>query len=90
MKWKFVRWMQQRAQEPATWMGMAMIAVVMGSDPVRAHGMAEAISLIVGGGLVAGGTGRRMLMRRRAVDDGALPECESVVERDLRDGGGMR
>jgi hypothetical protein len=34
---------------------MAMIAVVLGSDPMQAQGFAQAISLIIGGGLVATG-----------------------------------
>ena len=32
-----------------------MIAVVLGSDPMQAQGLAQAISLIIGGGLVATG-----------------------------------
>lgn len=90
MKGKFVRWLQQRAQAPGTWMGMAMIAVVLGSDPVRAHGLAEAISLIVGGGLVAGGRGRRIPGAARGGDEAVLPECAGGDEHDVRGGGGMR
>jgi hypothetical protein len=48
-------WLVARAGEASTWAGLAMIAVVMGSDPMQAHGLAQAISLIVGGGLVATG-----------------------------------
>lgn len=47
------QWMRARVVEPTTWAGMAMIAIVLGSDPMQAHGVAEAVSLIVGGGLVA-------------------------------------
>lgn len=47
------QWLRARGREPSTWAGMAMIAIVLGSDPIRAHGVAEAISLIIGGGLVA-------------------------------------
>lgn len=46
-------WMKLRAREPSTWVGLAMIAVAMGSDPMQAQGIAQAVSLIVGGGLVA-------------------------------------
>lgn len=51
----FLAWLRLRAQEPSTWAGMAMIAVVLGSDPMQAQGLAQAISLIIGGGLVATG-----------------------------------
>lgn len=53
----FFAWAKTRAGEPSTWVGMAMIAVVLGSDPMQAQGLAQAISLIIGGGLVA--TGQR-------------------------------
>jgi len=49
----FVRWALLRLREPSTWAGAAMIAVVLGSDPMQAQGLAQAISLIIGGGLVA-------------------------------------
>ena len=49
----FGRWAVQRVREPSTWAGAAMIAVVLGSDPMQAQGLAQAISLIIGGGLVA-------------------------------------
>jgi hypothetical protein len=48
-------WLRLRLGEGSTWVGLAMIAVVMGSDPMQAYGLAQAISLIVGGGLVATG-----------------------------------
>lgn len=48
-------WLRLRLGEGSTWVGMAMIAVVLGSDPMQAYGLAQAISLIVGGGLVATG-----------------------------------
>jgi hypothetical protein len=48
-------WLRLRLGEGSTWVGMAMIAVVLGSDPMQAYGLAQAISLIVGGGLVANG-----------------------------------
>lgn len=50
-----VAWVRMRVAEPSTWVGMAMIAVALGRDPTEAHGMAQAISLIVGGGLVGVG-----------------------------------
>ncbi len=59
--WQWLRqgaafaWLRQRLTERSTWVGLAMIAVVLGSDPMQAHGLAQAISLIVGGGLVATG-----------------------------------
>lgn len=46
-------WLKTRVREPSTWVGLSMIAVAMGSDPMQAEGVAQAISLIVGGGLVA-------------------------------------
>lgn len=46
------QWLRARGREPSTWAGLAMIAIVFGSDPMRAHGVAEALSLIIGGGLV--------------------------------------
>lgn len=51
----FLNWLRLRATESSTWVGLAMIAVVLGSDPMQAHGLAQAISLILGGGLVANG-----------------------------------
>lgn len=51
----FARWARLRLGESSTWVGFAMIAVVLGSDPMQAHGLAQAISLIIGGGLVATG-----------------------------------
>ena len=51
----FLAWAKTRVSEPSTWVGLSMIAVVMGSDPMQAQGVAQAISLIIGGGLVATG-----------------------------------
>jgi hypothetical protein len=48
-------WLRLRLSEGSTWVGLAMVAVVMGSDPMQAYGLAQAVSLIVGGGLVAAG-----------------------------------
>lgn len=48
-------WAKTRVSEPSTWVGLSMIAVVLGSDPMQAQGLAQAISLIIGGGLVATG-----------------------------------
>lgn len=48
-------WLKMRARESSTWAGLAMIAVALGSDPVAAHGVAQAVSLIIGGGLVTAG-----------------------------------
>jgi hypothetical protein len=48
-------WLRMRLGEGSTWVGLGMIAVVLGSDPMQAYGLAQAISLIVGGGLVASG-----------------------------------
>ena len=50
-----IGWLRMRLGEGSTWAGLAMIAVVLGSDPMQAYGLAQAISLIVGGGLVASG-----------------------------------
>lgn len=56
MSWgAFLKWLRLRAAESSTWVGFAMIAVVLGSDPMQANGLAQAISLIIGGGLVANG-----------------------------------
>jgi hypothetical protein len=51
----FLAWAAMRAREASTWVGLAMIAMIFGSDPQSATGIAQAISLIVGGGLVAAG-----------------------------------
>jgi hypothetical protein len=51
----FLAWLRLRLGEPSTWTGFAMIAVVLGSDPMQANSLAQAISLIIGGGLVAAG-----------------------------------
>lgn len=51
----FLAWMRLRASEPSTWAGLAVIAVVLGSDPMQAHAVVQAVSLIIGGGLVASG-----------------------------------
>lgn len=48
-------WLKLRARESSTWAGLAMIAVALGSDPMAAHGVAQAVSLIIGGGLVTVG-----------------------------------
>lgn len=48
-------WLKLRIAEPSTWTGLAMIAVVLGSDPMQAHSLGQALSLILGGGLVASG-----------------------------------
>lgn len=48
-------WLQQRARESSTWVGLAMIAITIGSDPLQAMHLAQAISFIVGGGLIASG-----------------------------------
>lgn len=50
-----VAWLKLRARESSTWAGLAMIAVALGSDPLAAHGVAQAVSLIIGGGLVTAG-----------------------------------
>ncbi len=52
---QFLCWLRQRAGEGSTWMGLAMIAVTVGSDPLQAMHLAQAISFIVGGGLIASG-----------------------------------
>lgn len=54
----FLAWAKTRVSEPSTWVGLSMIAVVLGSDPMQAQGMAQAVSLIIGGGLVATGRPR--------------------------------
>ena len=54
----FLAWAKTRVSEPSTWVGMAMIAVVLGSDPMQAQGLVQAISLIIGGGLMATGQPR--------------------------------
>jgi hypothetical protein len=48
-------WLRMRIRESSTWVGLAMIAVVLGSDPMQAQGLAQAISLVIGGGLVSFG-----------------------------------
>ena len=48
-------WARLRLTESSTWVGFATIAVVLGSDPMQAQGLAQAISLIIGGGLVTVG-----------------------------------
>lgn len=60
MKWNYKivignvwDWALARLREGSTWAGLAMIAVVLGSDPMRTFDIAEAISLIIGGGLIA-------------------------------------
>ncbi|MCG2839769.1 hypothetical protein L6Q21_02080 [Sandaracinobacter sp. RS1-74] len=55
----FAAWLKTRVREPSTWVGLATIAVVLGSDPMQAQGLVQAISLIVGGGLVATGEAGR-------------------------------
>lgn len=52
---KVVRWVKTRMGEASTWAGLGMIAVVLGSDPGQTAGLVQAISLILGGGLVAAG-----------------------------------
>jgi hypothetical protein len=52
-------WARLRLTESSTWVGLATIAVSLGSDPMQAHGLAQAISLIIGGGLVTMGPAGR-------------------------------
>ncbi len=52
---KITEWLRLRAHEPSTWVGLAMIAVVLGSDPMQAHAIIQGIALVVGGGMVAAG-----------------------------------
>jgi hypothetical protein len=73
MELRLAAWVRQRVREPSTWMGVAMIAVVMGGDPIQAQNLAEAISLIVGGGLVA--AAQRHSVRPRSKQDGATTSC---------------
>lgn len=67
----FLGWARLRAREPSTWMGMAMIVVVLGSDPLQAPTLIEACSLIIGGGLVA--ANGQILLRRRSGAEQAAP-----------------
>lgn len=50
-----VDWMRLRIEEPSTWAGAAMVAIVLGIDPMKANSMAQAVSLILGGGLMSAG-----------------------------------
>jgi hypothetical protein len=52
---KLTDWLRLRVREPSTWAGLAMIAVVLGSDPMQAHAIAQGIALVIGGGLMAAG-----------------------------------
>lgn len=61
-------WAKTRVREPATWVGLSMIAIVLGSDPMQAESVAEAMSLIVGGGLVA--AGRKPGRRKQSQENG--------------------
>ena len=74
----FLGWARLRAREPSTWMGMAMIVVVLGSDPLQAPTLIEACSLIIGGGLVAA-NGRVLLRKRPGAEQpapGETPEAD--------------
>lgn len=48
-------WALARLREPSTWAGLAIIAAVLGSEPMQGEQAAQVISLILGGGLVASG-----------------------------------
>lgn len=76
---RFLDWVRLRIQEPSTWMGIAMIAIAFGSDAARAERLVEAVSLIVGGGLVATRPGR-WLRRDQA--------ASAPVDRAGKDDGG--
>ncbi|MFQ3664924.1 MAG: hypothetical protein SNJ79_02650 [Sphingomonadaceae bacterium] len=52
---KILCWALVRLRESSTWVGLAMIAITVGSDPMQAMHLAQAISFIVGGGLIAAG-----------------------------------
>ncbi|MFQ3595671.1 MAG: hypothetical protein SNJ63_06115 [Sphingomonadaceae bacterium] len=52
---KVLSWASVRMREGSTWVGLAMIAITIGSDPMQAMHLAQAISFIVGGGLIAAG-----------------------------------
>lgn len=49
----FLAWAALRLRESTTWVGLAMIAVTFGSDPMQAASLVQAISLVLGGSLVA-------------------------------------
>lgn len=48
-------WARARVREPSTWVGLAIIAAVLGAEPMQGEQAAQVISLILGGGLVASG-----------------------------------
>lgn len=49
----FLAWAALRLRESSTWVGLGIIAVTFGSDPMQAATLVQAISLVLGGGLVA-------------------------------------
>lgn len=60
-----------RLRLPSTWLGAAVIAAAMGVDPERAQHLAEAVALVLGGGMLA------TVQAERAVEGGAAaPQVE--------------
>lgn len=55
---RVLRWARARAQEPSTWVGMAVIAGTLGMEADTARALAEGVALVVGGALVAKDGGR--------------------------------
>jgi hypothetical protein len=52
---KVGRWLKTRSKEGSTWAGLAAIAVALGAEPFQTASIAQAISLVLGGGLIAAG-----------------------------------
>ncbi len=51
----FLAWAALRLRETTTWVGLGIIAVSFGSDPMQAASLVQAMSLVLGGGLVTFG-----------------------------------
>lgn len=44
---EFLGWLLGRARRPSTWIGLGMLAVVLGMEPTSAQRVARAVALIV-------------------------------------------
>lgn len=44
---RFWNWVLARARVPATWVGLSIVAIVIGMEPMQAQRLADAVSMIV-------------------------------------------
>lgn len=73
---KFLDWVLKRARVPSTWIGLTMIAVVLGVDPMQAQRVGHAVSMIVAEGLGNGA-------EKDVAEPAGEPEGEAVSAEEM-------